>query len=381
MTAILPQTDRPATRRPPLIAGAAPRSGGVALILATRPEIFKLAPVLCRLGRRARVVRPGNHSPSALPNPEFGGGTGTGSRSFRVAGALEQLTRLFAADRPEVVLVHGATDTALAGALAAHSHGIPLVHVEAGLRSHDLALPEERNRVLADRVSDVLCAPTPVEVGNLEAEGLGGRDVRLTGTTTAEAVHHRLMPGPDRINVLRKWGLQPDGYVLATLDRPENTDDEEALFAIANQLSGIADAGYPVVLPVDPRTRAAVIRAGVLASAMNLRVVNRLWHSEFLALAKHAALLVSDSGSVQEEATVLKRPILVVRRSTERPEVLRDFGKLVRPHDDIAGIALNWLTDGVECRARLADTPSPFGDGRSSERIADAVHHLSLLNR
>ncbi|MFD7660940.1 UDP-N-acetylglucosamine 2-epimerase, partial [Actinosynnema sp. NPDC059797] len=170
-------------------------------------------------------------------------------------------------------------------------------------------------------------------------------------------------------------GLEPDRYALATIGHPENLDDEEALFGIVNQLAGLVDAGHPVVLPVDPWTRAAMERAGVPSSGMGLRVVDRLWHSEFLALAAHAGLLVTDSGSVQEEATVLKRPVLVVRRSTERPEVLEDFGRAVGPHDEIAEIALDLLADD-DHRARLADLPSPFGDGGAGARVAAAVRAL-----
>ncbi|NUT46887.1 MAG: UDP-N-acetylglucosamine 2-epimerase (non-hydrolyzing), partial [Saccharothrix sp.] len=290
-------------------------------------------------------------------------------RGCRIALALDRFRQEFAADRPDVVLVQGATDTAVAGALAADAQGIPLVRVEAGVRSHELDRPAEHNRVLLDRAADVLCASTPVDVGNLEAEGLGGQDVRLTGSTAVEAVRHRLMGERERLAVLRAWGLEPDRYVVATLGRPEHTDDEEALFAVLNQLAGVVDAGHPVVVSVDPRAKAAVRR---LSPGMGLRVVDRVWHSEFLALAKHAGLLVSDSGAVHEEATVLKRPVLVVR-STERPEVLGDFGTLVGPHDDLAGIALDWLADGADRRAALADVPSPFGDGRSGRRIASAV--------
>lgn len=391
MTAVLQHTERRAvpavtspaepTATPPArpTATAAPRAGSVAVVLGSRPEVFKLAPVLSALGDTARLVRCGRHPLRGRSDVRLDlafPGTAADARSCEIAVALDRFQRDFAADRPEAVLVAGETDTALAGALAARARGIPLVRVDAGVRGHDLGLPEEHNRVLLDRMSDVLCAPTPVNVGNLEAEGLGVRDVRLTGGTTVEAVRHRLMAEPDRRTVLRTWGLEPDRYVLATLGHPENTDDEEALFAITNQLAGVVDAGYPVVVPADPRTKAAVARAGVLSSGMDLRVVDRLWHSEFLALAKHAGLLVTDSGAVQEEATVLKRPVLVVRRSTERPEVLRDFGRLVGPHDDIASIALDWLVDGDERRARLADVPSPFGDARSGERIATAVRDL-----
>ncbi|WP_309114309.1 UDP-N-acetylglucosamine 2-epimerase [Saccharothrix sp.] len=367
MTAILQQPTRPtapSTTTPP-------RSGGVAVVVGTRPEIFQLAPVLCELGDLARVVRVGRDLPAFTEQPPVFHDTPADPRSGRIAVALDRLDRVFAEDRPDVVVVRGATTTALAGALAANSNGIPLVHVDAGLRSRDLTVPEEHNRVLVDRLSDVLCAPTRTAVANLHTEGLGGKDIRLTGNTTAEAVGHRLIAEADRWKVLDKWGLTPDDYVLATLDRPENVDHP----ALTRELARLARAGYPVVLPADPATRAALIRSNALSGATNLRVVNRLWHSEFLALASHAALLVTDSGAVQEEATVLKRPVLVVRRSTERPEVLHHFGRLASP-DDLADAALGWLAKGAAARATLRDAPCPFGDGDSSTRIARAVHDL-----
>ncbi|TQM78903.1 UDP-N-acetylglucosamine 2-epimerase (non-hydrolysing) [Saccharothrix saharensis] len=378
MTAVLEHTDRravPATP-PPAPTTASPRPGGVAVVLGARPEVFKLAPVLAALGDTARLVRCGRHLPPRLSaeDPLAFLHSPADARGCGIAVALEGFQREFAADRPDAVLVPGETDVALAAALAADARGIPLVRVDAGVRGHDL--PDAHNRVLLDRLADVLCAATPVNLANLEADGLGVRDVRLTGNTTVESVRHRLMGERDRLAVLRRWGLEPDRYVLATLSHPDNLDDEEALFSITNQLAGVVDAGHPVVLPVDPRTRAAVSRAGVLSSGMDLRVVDRLWHSEFLALAKHAGLLVTDSGAVQEEATALKRPVLVVRRSTERPEVLRDFGRLVGPHDDLTGLALDWLVDGDARRAALVGVPSPFGDARSGERIAAAVRDV-----
>ncbi|MEU7529982.1 UDP-N-acetylglucosamine 2-epimerase [Saccharothrix sp. NPDC042600] len=377
MTATLnkPTLDKPAPGKParPAVPPATTRArtGGVAVVLGSRPEIFPLAPVLCALGDLARVVRVQGDLPAFTDQPPVLRDTAADPRTGRIATALDDLDRVFAADRPDVVVVRGATTAALAGALAANAGGIPLVHLDAGLRSRDLAVPEEHNRVLVDRLSDVLCAPTPTAAANLRAEGLGGRDVRLTGNTTPEAVGHRLIAEPDRHKVLAKWGLRPDNYVLATLDRPENVDQP----ALTRQLARIAEAGHPVLLPADPKVRAALIRSSALSGATNLRLVNRLWHSEFLALAAHAALLVTDSGAVQEEATVLKRPVLVVRRSVERPEVLRDFGRLATPFD-LADAALDWLADGTTVRAALRDLPCPFGDGRASARIARAVHDL-----
>ncbi|MEV6909301.1 UDP-N-acetylglucosamine 2-epimerase [Amycolatopsis sp. NPDC051071] len=366
MTTILQHTERPARRtatphrRAPI---PAPRPGGVAVVLGDRAEVFELAPVLAGLDQAARVMRADRRPPSAPHD-----------RNCSIAVAMEHLARMFAADCPDAVVVHGASDAALAGALAANANGIPLVRLGAGVRSHEFDSTDEQNRVLLDHASQVLCAPTAANVDNLRAEKLGGRDVRLTGSTAVEAVHHRLMTEADRLAVVRRWGLEPDRYVLATIGHPENVDDEEALFEIMNQLAGLVDAGHPVVVPADPRTAVTIERVGVLSSDMGLRVVDRLWHSDFLALAAHAGLLVTDSGAVQEEATVLKRPALVVRRSTEQPEALKDFGRAVARHD-ITAIGLDWVADN-DRRARLADLPSPFGDGKAGARIADVIRAL-----
>ncbi|MFE2755460.1 UDP-N-acetylglucosamine 2-epimerase [Actinosynnema sp. NPDC059335] len=354
---------RPTVHTAPTPAPAL-RPGGVAAVLGARPEVFKLAPVLGALGDAARVVRPARDESAAVAGDV---------RGCRIAVALEGMRRAFAADRPDAVLVPGASDTAVAAALAAGAQGIPVVRVDAGLRGHEPHRAEEQNRVVLDRAADVLCAATPGDVGNLEAEGLGDRDVRVTGTTAVEAVRHRLGSEPGRLAVLRDRGLRPDDYVLATLG---HVDDEEALFSLANQLAGVVDAGHPVVLPADPRTKAALARAGALSCGMGLRVVDRLWHSEFLALARHAALLVTDSDAVLEEATVLKRPVLAVGRQTARPEALRDFGVPVGPGDDLTDLALDWLADGDDRRAALAALPSPFGDGRGGRRIAAAVRDV-----
>ena len=163
----------------------------------------------------------------------------------------------------------------------------------------------------------------------------------------------------------------PAGYVLATVHRPENTDTAEALGAVLAELDRIARAGTPVLFPMHPRTRAAVERFGLAGLLELLAVTEPVGYGDFLGLANHAALLVSDSGGVQEECTVLGRPLLVVRRSTERPEAVEaGFAALVQPGEELGGLARAWLSDTPERLARLAAAPSPYGDGLASARIA-----------
>ncbi|MFB7910429.1 non-hydrolyzing UDP-N-acetylglucosamine 2-epimerase [Kitasatospora sp. NPDC056076] len=353
----------------------------VAVVLGTRPELVKLAPLIHELGDATRLVHTGQHWDEAmsgrflrdldLPEPELLTGVGGRPRAGQIAQSLGQLDAAFAEDRPAAVVVQGDTNATLAGALAANAREIPLVHVEAGLRSYDRAMPEEHNRVMVDHVSDLLCAATEDNVANLRAESLDRGRIELTGNTVVEVVRRQLPDAATRAALLAAHGLRPDGYVLATVHRPENTDTAEALGAVLAELDRIARAGTPVLFPMHPRTRAAVERFALDALLERLAVTEPVGYGDFLGLASHAALLVSDSGGVQEECTVLGRPLLVVRRSTERPEAVdAGFAALVRPGEELGELARGWLSDTPERLARLAATPSPYGDGRASARIA-----------
>ncbi|MFE6778939.1 non-hydrolyzing UDP-N-acetylglucosamine 2-epimerase [Streptomyces sp. NPDC057702] len=359
----------------------------VALVLGTRPELVKLTDLVRLLGPAAHLVHTGQHydeelsgrflSELGLPEPTFLTGVGGLSRAGQVSAALAQLDALFAARPPLAVVVQGDTNAALAGALAANARGIPLLHVEAGLRSHDRNMPEEHNRVLIDRIADVLCAATEDNRANLLAEGVSDERIVVTGNTVVEAVHGQLPDAADRSRLLAAYGLRADGYVLATAHRPENTDDPAALRAILVELGAVAAAGTPVLLPLHPRTRARVEAAGLADLLTGLRVTRPLGYGDFLALARHAALIVSDSGGIQEEVTVLGRPLIVVRRSTERPEAMVDFADLVEPGPAIGELAARRLAESASGLRRLAALPSPFGDGRASERVVGLLAELA----
>ncbi|MFJ5679354.1 non-hydrolyzing UDP-N-acetylglucosamine 2-epimerase [Streptomyces sp. NPDC093097] len=360
-----------------------PRS--VTVVLGTRPELVKLTELIRLLGPAAHVVHTGQHYDEELsgrflaefgiPEPTYLTGVGGQPRAVQISAALAQLDAVLRNGPARAVVVQGDTNAALAGALAANARALPLLHVEAGLRSHDRTMPEEHNRVLIDRLADVLCAATPENRANLLAEGVPADRIDVTGNTVIEAVHRQLPAEQDRLAHLARLGLTPDGYLLATVHRPENTDDPAALRAVLGELAALA-AEVPVVLPLHPRTRASAEAAGLSALLAPLRVTRPLGYRDFLALARHAALLVSDSGGVQEEVTVLGRPLVVVRNSTERPEAMADFATLVAPGPELGRAARERLALGAAGRARLAALPSPFGDGRASQRIADLLAGL-----
>ncbi|WP_346766394.1 UDP-N-acetylglucosamine 2-epimerase (non-hydrolyzing) [Streptomyces sp. CB01881] len=332
-------------------------------------------PALHRAGAALAALPPGRQGP---PRPELLTGVGGRPRAGQIAQSLGQLDAAFAEDRPAAVVVQGDTNATLAGALAAGARGIPLVHVEAGLRSFDRAVPEEHNRVMVDHVADLLCAATTGNAANLRAESLDEERIALTGNTVVEVVRRRLPDGDARAALLAAHGVAPDGYVLATVHRPENTNTAGALRAVLTELDRIARARTPVLFPMHPHTRAAVERFALDGLLARIAATGPVGYAEFLGLARHAALLVSDSGGVQEECTVLGRPLLVVRRSTERPEAVdAGFAALVPPGPGLGDLAADWLADSPERLARLAATPSPYGDGLASARIAALTARLS----
>jgi UDP-N-acetylglucosamine 2-epimerase (non-hydrolysing) len=362
---------------------AALPSRSIAVVLGTRPEIIKLAGLLTLLGPAARVLYTGQHYDDLLGPAflrEFGLGTpelslmvGGTPRGEQIGEAVSRLDRHFAADPPLAVVVQGDTNATLAGALAANARHITLIHIEAGLRSYDRAMPEEHNRTLVDHLSDLCCAPTETSRANLAAEGIDGTRVVVTGNTVVEALH-RMLPAPEiRRELLARMDVRPAEFALATFHRPENVDDPDQLRTILGEL---AELPLPVILPLHLRTGARIAEFGLGSLLERIRVVDPLSYTDFLGLAAESAVMISDSGGVQEEASVLKRPVVVVRRSTERPEVMGTFASLVPAGPEIGLAARAWIDGGPALRERLARTASPYGDGSASGACLEAILRL-----
>jgi UDP-N-acetylglucosamine 2-epimerase (non-hydrolysing) len=332
------------------------------------------------LGTQARLIHSGQHTDTelsgvflasaGLPAPHMLSGICGEPRYAQVGRITEQLGALFARQRPAVVVVQGDTNTAMAAAQAGNYCGVPVVHVEAGLRSYDRDMPEEINRCVIGVLASLHCAPTQRAAASLAAEGVPAARIALTGNTIVEATL-AMLPGeaPAR-EIAAASGAEPGRYVLATIHRPENTDDPRRLGTILDELGKL---GLPVLFPLHPRTRLAVARHGLGPALDRLRVLPPADHRTFLGLARHARLLVSDSGGVQEECTVLKRPLIVVRNSTERPEsVEAGFAHLVQPGPVIGELGRRLIGD-EGLAARLAALPCPYGDGTASEQIAELL--------
>jgi UDP-N-acetylglucosamine 2-epimerase (non-hydrolysing) len=361
------------------------RAGSVALVFGTRPEIIKLAGMIELLGENARTIFSGQHFDELLsriffedlrlPPPDVMLAVGGRSRAHQIGEMVLRLQEQFTTERPAVVVVQGDTNTALGGALAANALDIPLVHVEAGLRSFDRRMPEEHNRVVTDHLADLCLAPTEQARDNLLAERIPAERIAVTGNTVVD-VATRLIPTPDeRAHLLKRFGLVHGAFILATFHRPENVDDIDRLGTL---LGYLGDLHLPVLFPVHPRTRKQIEAYGLARRANGVEMVAPVGYKAFLGLAAECAFLLSDSGGVQEEASVVKRPAIVVRRSTERPEVLGTFATLVPLLADISGVADQLLATLDETHRRLADIPSPYGDGHASARC---LHHIAVALR
>lgn len=355
----------------------------VAVVLGTRPEIIKLAHIIRLLGPAARVIHTGQHYDANLSDVFFGAfkltppahylEVGGEHRGVQIGEATSRLTRLLEDDPARAVVVQGDTNAVLAGALAANATETPLVHVEAGLRSHDRAMPEEHNRVVCDHLSDLCLAPTETAASNLETEGISRQRVAITGNTVVEALGSLLPAAGERAKVLADYGLTPDSFILSTFHRPENVDHPETWETI---LSDLVRSSLPVVLPLHPRSRRRASAFGLGPLLDQMQVVDPLPYPRFLSLLAECALAVTDSGGVQEEVSVVKRPVVVVRNSTERPEVLGTFAVLRQPGDGVSE-AITRITETLDyTHRRLAETPTPYGDGTASVRSVTLIEKL-----
>lgn len=387
--AITADNDAPMRRPKP------PRRRRVKLlaVVGTRPEAIKMAPLLVALRAEPdvdlRLCLTGQHRELldpvlrlfeleadfdlALMRP------GAGLNAF-AAAALDRLDRVYDEQRPERVLVHGDTTSALAGALAAFHRGLPVAHVEAGLRTYDLArpFPEEMNRRAIDLASDLLFAPTAGARRNLEAEGLAG-SIFVTGNSGIDAVlAARARLGADealRDAADRELPPLADGRKLILVTGHRRESFGEGLSRVCAALAELGRRGdVEIVYPVHLNPSVEKPVRSALAECENVRLLPPLGFAAMVRLMERADVIVTDSGGIQEEAPALGKPVLVTRDVTERPEAV-EAGKarLVGTDTDTIVDAASALLDDEAARAAFADGPNPYGDGRASERIVAAL--------
>lgn len=353
-------------------------------VVGARPNFMKIAPLHRELARRGvpqLLVHTGQHYDTkmsqiffddlGLPKPDCYLDVGSGSHAEQTAKVMLRFEPVCLEHKPRAVVVVGDVNSTIACALVASKLGIAVAHVEAGLRSFDRRMPEEINRVLTDRISDLLLTPSPDGDENLRKEGVDeGRIVRV-GNVMIDSLLHHLERSKSR-HVAEELGLVPGKFGVLTLHRPSNVDIPAVFARIVDAVTSIAER-LPLVFPIHPRARKQAEALGIwdsLATHPGIRIVEPLGYVDFLALYSRAKLVLTDSGGLQEETTALGIPCLTLRENTERPITIDEGTNVLvgTERDAIVGAALATL-DG---RGKVGSVPALW-DGKASERIADAL--------
>jgi UDP-N-acetylglucosamine 2-epimerase (non-hydrolysing) len=352
-------------------------------IVGARPNFMKLAPVDRELVRRGDVehviVHTGQHYDAdmsdtffeelRIPRPDHHLGVGSASHAAQTAAVMQRLEPVLHDLRPDLILVYGDVNSTLAAALVAAKLGLRIGHVEAGLRSGDWTMPEEINRVLTDRLSDLLFAPSRDAVENLRHEGIPAQRTHVVGNVMIDSLV-AMLPAARALDAPARHGVVPGSYVVATLHRPSNVDDAATLRCVLEALDALGADG-PVIFPVHPRTHERIRGLAFEPSrTSDVRLLEPLGYLEILSLVASAKLVITDSGGLQEETTYLGVPCLTVRPNTERPITCRlGTNRLVAARRDAILAAAR---DGAEIRARPR-VPIERWDGRAAERIVQVV--------
>lgn len=358
-------------------------------VVGARPNFMKVAPVMAGLARYSQVsqmlVHTGQHydpimsdiffEQLGLPSPDVNLDVGSGSHAWQIAQIMIRFEELVLAQRPDLVLVYGDVNSTLAVALVCAKLLIPVGHVEAGLRSFDRTMPEEINRLLTDQIANLLFTPSSDGSANLLSEGVASEKIHLVGNVMIDTLVRLLPQAEARWSDLsltlfgepELWDRAE--YALVTLHRPSNVDGTASLQKLMRTLYDIAE-DIPIIFPAHPRTRQRLHRLEYEAQSSTLHLIEPLGYLDFLALQRHATLVITDSGGVQEETTFLGVPCLTVRENTERP-ITATLGTNI-----LVGQNMERLRSET---ARILNTGTrqgqipPLWDGKAGERIADVI--------
>lgn len=354
----------------------------IMIVVGTRPEVIKMAPVIRALQKRGKqftFIHSGQHydydlsqrflEELNLPEPDHSLKFRERSPAAQTGRIMIKLERIVQHERVGLILIQGDTNTMLAAALTAFKHNVPVGHVEAGLRSYDWRMPEEHNRRMVDHASNYLFAPTENSRENLVRENVWGK-IYVTGNTVIDAVIQHMPMAERKASIMSQ--VRFDEYILATAHRAENVDDPNVLREFAETFM---EAPAPVVFPAHPRAVKRLRQSNLwrkFTGSKNVQLLPPLGYFDFLVLMRNCRLILTDSGGLQEEATAppIRKPVLVLRLGTERPEAVKaGFAKVVGVDKQKILKALgSWL----ENPPKLPEG-SPYGDGEAGEEIAKIV--------
>lgn len=352
-------------------------------VVGARPNFMKMAPVVAemkRLGIPQKLVHTGQHYDRAMaqvffeelkmPAPDVYLGVGSGSHAQQTARVMVSMEEFCQQHKPAMVVVAGDVNSTVASALAASKLGIPVAHVEAGLRSFDRGMPEELNRIVTDHLSDLLFTTEESGNANLRREGMDPSKIRFVGNCMVDSLRTHEEQAISR----RPWtdfGTEEGGYALLTLHRPSNVDDDRRLKELAQLASNISET-LPILFPVHPRTREKLTCLKVRFPD-SLKLLEPLPYVTFLGLMARARVVLTDSGGIQEETTALQIPCLTLRTNTERPSTV-EFGTNELVGEDISCVERR-MDQILQGRWKKGALP-PLWDGHAAERI---VHDINCL--
>lgn len=352
------------------------------LIFGARPNFMKIAPVYRAMRARGdfdpTLVHTGQHFDKEmssdflqaleLPTPDFHLAVGSGTQAWQMAEVIKRLEPMMAQEPWDVVVVVGDVTSTLGAALAASICEVPVAHVEAGLRSRDWGMPEERNRVLTDRLSRFLLTPSSDADENLRSEGIPDDRVFMVGNVMVDSLDW-MLPRMDREGLLKRFEVNAGSFGLVTLHRPSNVDDPRVLKGILQALSEIASE-LPLLFPVHPRTQQRIEEFGVIMSDLGIKALSPMGYEVFTSLLADARMVMTDSGGIQEEATVLGTPCLTLRENTERPVTVESGINQIVGCDPYAIIE---KAREVLSRPRPDGVRPPLWDGNAAERIVEVL--------
>jgi len=359
----------------------------IAIVIGTRPEIIKMAPVIDEIIKRNLdyvLIQTGQHydhemsdqffSDLELPTPDYNIGVGSGSHGEQTAEMMKGIENVFVEEKPDMVMVQGDTNAVLAGAIVASKLHIPVGHVEAGLRSFDKTMPEEINRMVADVCSQLYYVPTEESAINLIVEGINPKNVIITGNTVVDACLRNLKIAENNSDILDQF--KGDEKILTlTMHRAENVDNLERLTQITDALIELDD--LTIIFPVHPRTLKNLENFGILSKLVekdHIKLIKPVGYLDFLLLLSNSDMIMTDSGGLQEEAITLDIPCMTLRYNTERPETVTAGGNiLVGSNKDKIIETAHLIMNDLKTRETMKKAINPYGDGKASSRILNVT--------
>lgn len=364
----------------------------IATILGTRPEIIKMAPIIDEISKRGIdqiVLHTGQHYDKEMsdnffrdleiPSPDYNIHVGSASHGKQTGLMMKGIEEVLVSEKPDIVLVQGDTNAVLAGALVASKLHIAVGHVEAGLRSFDMTMPEEINRRVADVASSMYFVPTVESAINLLAEGFSRRNLIITGNTVVDACFRHL-------EIAKKRGIEEeslsrldienmDNILTLTMHRAENVDDRKRVTSIIEALKELDQMN--IIFPIHPRTKNTLQEFGLfdeLDSLEHVHIIKPIGYLDFLQLTSASTLILTDSGGLQEEAITLDVPALTLRYNTERPETVTSGGNILVGSDKDAILEyVDRILSDEEFRDKMKNAPNPYGQGDSAKLTVDAI--------